>query len=97
MNDDNRNSSKTDNSETKGASQNGSNDEQEQEQEKISFLSMIQSVVAGIFGVQSDKNRQKDFRKGDASQFIVLGIVATLILMITMIMIVRSVLESAGQ
>lgn len=67
-----------------------------QENEKVSFLSMVQSVVAGIFGVQSDKNREKDFTKGDASQFITLGIAATVILMITMILVVRSVLESAG-
>lgn len=76
---------------------NNQQDDSNKQEEKVSFLSMVQSVVAGIFGVQSDKNREKDFKKGDASQFIVLGIAATVILMITMIIIVRSVLESAGQ
>ncbi|MCG8315643.1 MAG: DUF2970 domain-containing protein [Pseudomonadales bacterium] len=64
---------------------------------KLSFLSMIQSVVAAIFGIQSEKNRQEDFKKGDASQFIVMGIVAVVILLIVMMFIVSSVLESAGR
>ena len=72
------------------------NGEPDKDDEKVSFLSMVQSVIAGIFGVQSDKNREKDFNKGDASQFIALGIAATVILLITMILVVRSVLESAG-
>ena len=65
--------------------------------EKVSFLSMVQSVVAAIFGIQSDKNREKDFKKGDAGQFIVMGIVATVIIMGTMIYVVSSVLETAGK
>lgn len=72
------------------------NSDPEKDGDKVSFLSMVQSVIAGIFGVQSDKNREKDFNKGDASQFIALGIAATVILLITMILVVRSVLESAG-
>ena len=65
--------------------------------DNVSFWSMVHSVIAGIFGVQSDKNREKDFTKGDAGQFIALGIIATVILLIIMFMIVSSVLESAGQ
>lgn len=64
---------------------------------KVSFLSMIQSVFAAIFGIQSDKNRQKDFKKGDASQFIVLGIVAVVAIMVTMAVVVNQVLESAAK
>lgn len=61
------------------------------------FLGVLQSVVAAIFGIQSDQNRQKDFKKGDASQFITMGIVAVVAIMITMAIIVHQVLESAGQ
>ena len=74
-----------------------SNDAPEKNDKKLSFLSMIQSVVAAIFGNQSEKNRQEDFKKGDAGQFIVMGIVAVVILLITMILIVNSVLDSAGR
>ena len=61
------------------------------------FWGVLQSVVAAIFGIQSDENRQKDFKKGDASQFIVMGIIAVIVIMVTMIIIVNQVLESAGQ
>lgn len=61
------------------------------------FLGLLQSVVAAIFGIQSEKNRQADFKKGDASQFITMGIIAVIALVVTMIIIVNSVLESAGQ
>ena len=60
------------------------------------FLGLLQSVIAAIFGIQSEKNRQSDFRKGDASQFITMGIVAVIALVVTMIIVVNSVLESAG-
>lgn len=70
---------------------------QQESSEKLSLWSMIQSVFAAIFGIQSDKNRQKDFKKGDAGQFITMGIIAVVIIMITMIMVVNSVLESAGK
>lgn len=56
---------------------------------------MLQSVFGAIFGIQSDKNRQEDFKKGDPSQYIVLGIVAVVGIMVTMAIVVNSVLESA--
>ena len=61
------------------------------------FFGLIQSVVAAIFGIQSDKNREKDFAGGDASQFITMGIVAVVVLVVTMIIVVNQVLDSAGQ
>lgn len=61
------------------------------------FLALIQSTLAAIFGVQSDKNREEDFKQGDASQFIAMGIIAVVVIVVVMILVVRSVLESAGQ
>lgn len=65
--------------------------------QKQSFLKVLQNVVSAIFGIQSDKNRQDAFKKGDASQYITMGIVAVVLIMCTMIFIVNSVLESAGK
>lgn len=61
------------------------------------FLGLMQSTLAAIFGIQSDKNRQQDFKKGDASQFITMGIIAVVGIVITMIVVVNSVLDSAGK
>jgi hypothetical protein len=61
------------------------------------FLGLLQSTIAAIFGIQSDKNRQADFKKGDASQFIIMGIAAVVVIVVTMVIVVNSVLESAGR
>ena len=61
------------------------------------FVALVQSTLAAIFGIQSDKNRQEDFKKGDASQFITMGIIAVVVLVVGMVLVVNSVLESAGQ
>lgn len=62
---------------------------------KQSFLHMLQSVFAAIFGIQSEKNRQEDFKKGDPAQYITLGIVAAIGLVLIMMLVVSSVLDSA--
>ncbi len=68
----------------------------DQRESSRGFLGLVQSVVAAIFGIQSEKNRQADFRKGDASQFITMGIIAVIALVVTMIIVVNSVLDSAA-
>ena len=44
-----------------------------------SFWQMLQSVLAAAFGVQSGKNRARDFTHGKPSHFIVLGVGFTLV------------------
>lgn len=66
-------------------------------QEKPGFLQVLQSVLAAIFGVQSSKNRERDFKKGDASQYMAVFAVLVIGLVITMIVVVNIVLSSAGQ
>jgi len=61
------------------------------------FLALLQSTIAAVFGIQSDRNREADFKKGDATQFITMGIIAVVVLVVTMIVVVNSVLESAGK
>ncbi|MES1927568.1 DUF2970 domain-containing protein [Salinisphaera sp. T31B1] len=38
------------------------------------------SVLAAFFGVQSSANRERDFTRGKASHFILLGLLATVLL-----------------
>ncbi len=65
------------------------------EDNKVSFLSVIGSVLAAIFGVQSDKNRKRDFQQNNATSYIVVGIIMVIGLVITMIIVVNSVISSA--
>jgi hypothetical protein len=57
---------------------------------------MLQSVFAAAFGVQSGKNRARDFGHGKPSQFIALGLLFTLCFIVTVFGVVKLVLYFAG-
>ena len=56
-------------------------------------MQVLQSTLAAALGVQSSKNRKRDFSEGRASQFIVAGILFTAIFVGIMVLIVRTVLS----
>ena len=58
---------------------------------------VIASVAASFFGVQSSKNRARDFKHGKAAHFIVIGLLATASFVALVIMLVRLALHQAGQ
>lgn len=45
----------------------------------LTFLQMIGSVLASFIGVQSSEKRERDFKKGKAKQFIMVGILMTVV------------------
>jgi hypothetical protein len=61
-----------------------------------SFWQMLHSVLAAAFGVQSGKNRARDFTHGKPSHFIVLGVGFTLVFVLLLYALVRLVLHLAG-
>ena len=61
-----------------------------------SFWQMLHSVMAAAFGVQSGKNRARDFTHGKPSHFVILGILFTAIFALTLFGIVKLVLMLAG-
>lgn len=65
-------------------------------QKSPSFLQVIGSVFAMWFGVQSGKNRDRDFGHGSASTFIVMGVVFTLFLVIAVIIAVKLALSGTA-
>ncbi len=56
---------------------------------------VVQSVAAAFFGVQSERNRQRDFTRGKPSQFIIIGLIATALFVVTMILAVNLILRFA--
>jgi hypothetical protein len=56
---------------------------------------VAQSVAAAFFGVQSEQNRQRDFTRGKPGQFIIIGLIATALFVLLMVVIVRLVLRFA--
>lgn len=62
---------------------------------KPGLIDVVKSVLASFFGVQSDKNRERDFQQGSPVQFIIVGLVLTIFFIVGMILIVKLILASA--
>ncbi|AHL75770.1 hypothetical protein CH92_11945 [Stutzerimonas stutzeri] len=68
----------------------------EQERKPLTLLQMLQSVLAGALGVQSGKNRARDFSQGKPSHFILLGVGFTLVFVLVILGVVKLVLYFVG-
>ncbi len=74
-------------------SNNGSSNNSNQTPErKPNLLDVMKSVLAAMIGVQSDENRERDFKQGNASDYIIVGIVFVIIFVITLMLVVSSVI-----
>ena len=62
------------------------------EQQSLTFWQVLGSTLAAAFGVQSSKNRERDFTHGKASHFILMGIGFTAVFVLIMVGIVSYVL-----
>lgn len=54
------------------------------------------SVLAAFFGVQSERNRERDFKHGRFSHFVIIGLIATLVFVLIIYGIVQLVVNLAG-
>ena len=70
--------------------------EQDDSNTPLTFRQMLHSVLAAAIGVQSGKNRSRDFSRGKPSHFIMLGALFTAVFVVTIILIVKLVLYAAG-
>lgn len=70
--------------------------EQDESNTPLTFRQMLHSVLAAAIGVQSGKNRSRDFSRGKPSHFIMLGVLFTAVFVVTIILIVKLVLYTAG-
>jgi len=62
----------------------------------MSLLQVAHSVLAAFLGVQSNRNRERDFKAGSAKVFIVAGLVGTVVFIGTVALVVKLVLGAAG-
>ena len=63
--------------------------------QKPNLISVVKSILAAGIGVQSDKNRTRDFEQGNPVTFIVGGIVFTLLFIATVATVVGFVLSNS--
>jgi len=66
------------------------------EKQYIGFIQVAKSVLSGMFGVQSSKNRERDFTKGKPIHYVVVGLLFTVIFILTLVGVVKLVLHFAG-
>jgi len=63
---------------------------------KVGLKQVIGSVVASFLGVQRSDNYERDATKGKPSQYIVVGLIFTILLIMFVIGLVRFVMYLAG-
>lgn len=67
--------------------------EQPSNQQKPRLISVVKSILAAAIGVQSEKNRTRDFEQGNPLTFIIGGIIFTLLFIATVATVVGFVLS----
>jgi hypothetical protein len=61
-----------------------------------SFLGVLGSVLASMFGVQSNRKREQDFTHGKPSQYILVGLLVTVVFILTVWGVVKLVMKFAA-
>jgi hypothetical protein len=61
-----------------------------------SLLGVLGSVLASMFGVQSNRKREEDFTHGKPYQYIIIGLLVTAVFVLTVWGVVRLVMKLAG-
>jgi hypothetical protein len=69
---------------------------EQQETKGLGAMQVVSSVFAAGLGVQSSRNRERDFRQGSAGTFIVAGIIFTALFIGAVLTVVKLVLAGAG-
>ena len=65
------------------------------ENQKLSFLQVLGSVVSSFFGVQKNATRERAFKRGRARDFIFVGILLTLVFILAVWGVVQLVMSVA--
>lgn len=58
---------------------------------KPRLMQVIKSVLAAAVGIQNDANRVKDFQHGSLSQYVIVGLIATILFVIALISLVSAI------
>ena len=66
------------------------------EPKALTFLSIVLSTMAAAFGVQSSRNQERDFKKGNIWVYIISGITFTFLFVLAVAFVVNRVLANSG-
>ena len=68
----------------------------EKERRGPSFLGVLGSVLASMFGVQSSRRHETDFTRGKPIHYILVGLLVTVVFILTVWGVVKLVVGLAG-
>jgi len=63
---------------------------------RITFGQLLLSTFSAFIGIQSNANRERDFKHGKISHFILIGLLFGLVFIFTIVGVVNLVLNLAG-
>ena len=63
---------------------------------QITFLQLLLSTLSAFIGVQSNANRERDFKYGKISHFILIGLLFGLVFVCTLVAVVNIVMRLTG-
>lgn len=69
--------------------------EKTEEKKKMSLFTLMGSVIAASFGVQTNKNRERDFEQGQFHHFVIGGIVFAVVFVLVLVGLVKVVMHFA--
>ena len=69
---------------------------QNEDQKHVSIWKVAASVVAAMFGVRGSKARERDFTKGRPVDYIIVGLVFTVLFILVLVGVVTLVMNLAG-
>ncbi|MBK6658241.1 MAG: DUF2970 domain-containing protein [Proteobacteria bacterium] len=61
----------------------------------LSLREVVSSIMAALLGVQSSRNHARDFSRGTAKQYIVVGLIATILFVNIVYFAVKLILHLA--
>ncbi len=63
---------------------------------RITFRQLLMSTLSAFIGVQSNANRERDFKYGKVSHFIAIGLLFGLVFIGTLVCIVKIIMRVTG-
>ena len=69
---------------------------EEDNKQKPSFGQVVLSTLAAAIGVQSNKNRERDFKGGSIKAYVAAGLIFTALFVLALVLVVKTVLGNMG-
>lgn len=66
------------------------------QEKKPGFGSIILSTLSAFIGIQSSKNRERDFAKGNFKAYVISGLIFTVLFITAIVTLVKYLIAHAG-